>query len=186
MQLSNVQQRGRVAFPEFTGERIYMREFTKAGGLPRDLARWQETVDAMLDGVDAPGPIFLMVDQSRVIAGNAQRRPGLHVDGYWNPSIQAHGGGGHGGHKISGEATEALILASSVLGGCGYVGQFSGQAGDGGDCEHIGRDGLLRVEMEPGRVWAGHALTMLHESIPVRRDALRTLVRLNVAGWAPQ
>ena len=185
MTTSQVQQRGRVTFPEFTGERIYMREFTKAAGLPCDLARWQPTVDAMLDGVDATGPIYLMVDQTRVLTGHAQRRPGLHVDGYWN-ACEARHGGGHGGHKIDGSATEALLLASSVLGGCAYVGEFGGKPGDGGDCEHIGRDGLLRVDMEPGRVWAGHALTMLHESVPVRRDALRTLVRLNVAGWAPQ
>jgi hypothetical protein len=185
MQMSTVQQRGRVTFPEFTGERVYMREFTKAAGLPPNLARWQPTVDAMLDGVDAPGSIFLMVDQSPVRAGAAQRRPGLHVDGYWNAADARHGGG-HGGHKIDGSATEALLLASSVFGGCGYVGRFDGNPGDGGDCEHIGRDGLLRVDMVPGRVWAGHALRMLHESVPVRRDALRTLVRLNVAGWAPQ
>lgn len=183
--ISNVQQRGRVVFPEFTGERIYMREFTKAKGLPADLRRWQETVDAMLEGVDADGPIFLMVDQSEVIAGNPQRRPGLHVDGYWNPAAQRHGGGGHGGHKIHGSANEALILASSVYGGCAYEGVANGRPGEGGDCEHVGRDGLIRVEMEPGVAWTGHALRMLHESVPVQRDAFRTLVRLNVSGWTP-
>lgn len=183
MPVSNVQQRGRVTFPEFTGERVYMRRFTKAAGLPPDLARWQPTVDAMLDGVNAPGSIFLMVDQSPVRAGMAQRRPGLHVDGYWNADSARHNGGGH---FLAGDGAEAILLASSVLGGCGYVGRFDGRPGDGGDCEHLGRDGLLRVDMEPGYTWAGHALHMLHESVPVRCDALRTLVRLNVAGWAPQ
>jgi len=223
MNLSNVQQRGPVPFPAFTGERVYMREFTKAAGLPPDLVRWQDTVDAMLDGVDTSGPVFLMVDQAHVKVATTHRRPGLHVDGYWHPTLQAHGGGGgghsirptepvgghshggrgshrgvpepisgdhshrrpRGGHLHAGENAEGLILASDVLGCAAYVGRFDGQPGDGGDCAHIDASGLLRVDMEPGRAWAGHTLTMLHEALPVRRDCLRTVVRLNVRGWAP-
>ncbi|MEY2854611.1 MAG: hypothetical protein RL030_1743 [Pseudomonadota bacterium] len=205
MQVSKVQQRGAVPFPAFTGERIYMREFTKAAGLPPDLRRWQDTVDAMLDGVDTSGPIFLMVDQAPVKAATTQRRPGLHVDGYWHPALQAHGGstppghrgtptprgptpgGGHSprppSHLHRGSDAEGLILASNVLGCAAYAGRFDGQPGDGGDCAHIDASGLLRVDMEPGRAWAGHTLTMLHEALPVRRDCLRTVVRLNVRGW---
>jgi hypothetical protein len=177
MQVSNVQQRGAVPFPAFTGERVYMREFTKAAGLPPDLLRWQDTVDAMLDGVDTRCPIFLMVDQAPVKAATTQRRPGLHVDGYWHPSIQGHR------HIHTGDAAEGLIIASNVLGCAGYVGRFEGSPGEGGDCAHIDASGLLRVDMEPGRAWAGHTLTMLHEALPVRRDCLRTVVRLNVRGW---
>lgn len=187
MQVSNVQQRGAVPFPAFTGERVYMREFAKTAGLPADLTRWQDTVDAMLDGVNASGPIFLMVDQAPVKAATTQRRPGLHVDGYWNPALYAHGRhgvGGHGGHRIDGAESEALILASDVLGCAAYVGEFDGKPGSGGDCAHIDASGLLRVDMEPGRAWAGHTLTMLHEALPVSRDCLRTVVRLNVRGWS--
>ena len=222
MQVSNVQQRGAVPFPAFTGERVYMREFTKASGLPADLTRWQDTVDAMLDGVDTSGPIFLMVDQAPVRMATTQRRPGLHVDGYWHPALQAHGGGGGGhssrpaepvgghrhnsgghrgaptpepaapgahrggggGHLHGGDYAETLILASDVLGCAAYVGAFDGQPGEGGDCAHVEASGLLRVDMEPGCAWAGHTLHMLHESQPVRRDCLRTVVRLNVRGWA--
>ena len=224
MQVSNVQQRGRVPFPAFTGERIYMREFTKAAGLPSALARWQDTVDAMLDGVDTSGPIFLMVDQAPVKVATTHRRPGLHVDGYWHPALQAHGGGGghssrpaepvgghrhnsgghrgtptpttppvpdvgghrgrRSGHFHAGDDAEALILASDVLGCAAYVGEFDGKPASGGDCSHIDAGGLLRVDMEPGRAWAGHTLTMLHEALPVRRGCLRTVVRLNVKGWA--
>lgn len=221
MRMSTVQQRGCVTFPEFTGERIYMREFTKAGGLPTDLRRWQNTVDAMLDGVETSGPIFLMVDQAPVKVATTHRRPGLHVDGYWHPALHAHGGsrgghagrpaspigghrhnsGGHrgapapaedghsyrkpGGHFHSADDDEALILASNVLGCAAYAGRFDGQPGAGGDCAHIDASGLLRVDMEPGRVWAGHTLHMLHEALPVRHDCLRTVVRLNVQGWSP-
>jgi hypothetical protein len=47
-----------VAFPKFTGERVYMREFIPANGLPKELERWQKTVDAMLVGVNAPGSVY--------------------------------------------------------------------------------------------------------------------------------
>lgn len=85
---SVVTTRGYAHFPAFLGERIYMREFTKAGGLPKDISRWQGTVDAMLDGVDTDGPIYLMVDQAYVQAGKTHRRGGIHIDGYWNPGLR--------------------------------------------------------------------------------------------------
>ena len=102
---SIIEARSEVKFPEFLGERVYMREFYK-GKLPEALKRWTPTVDAMLDGVDTDGPIYIMIDEKHVKAGEAQRRRGIHIDGYWNPGISAHGnghlpspgrhGGGHG------------------------------------------------------------------------------------------
>lgn len=232
---SIVQQRGTVHFPQHTGERIYMREFHKADGLPFDLARWQPTVDAMLYGIDTDGPIYLMVDQGLVLSGSTHRRPGVHLDGYWNPgnsshgghiSISAHGGsghgscserpaGGHGGERSNGHmgtppnnsdshgggssrhsagfsswahATfaepEAIILASSVQGCRALVGDFNGPVKDGGDCGHIELSSLREIIMAPHTVYAGN-VSMLHESLPLMADALRTVVRLNVPGWSP-
>jgi hypothetical protein len=103
---SVLQQRGGVAFPEHTGERIYMLPFSKRLGLPKQFGRWQPTVDRMLEGIETSEPIYLMVDQGVVTYNAAQRRPGVHVDGYWNSgytsygSISAHGGRpSHGGHR---------------------------------------------------------------------------------------
>lgn len=79
-----------VSFPKFTGERVYMHAFTPSIGLPKELERWQETVDAMLIGVNAPGSVYLMIDQAEVIAGTYHRRPGLHVDGYWCADNSEH------------------------------------------------------------------------------------------------
>lgn len=194
---STLQERGAVHFPENTGERVYMREFTKTGGLPFDLRRWQPTVDAMLAGVDAVGPVFIMIDQGLVRAGTPQRRPGLHIDGYWVPSLQAHGGGG-GGHvgcasgwdtgnrwkQCDFSAPEALILASDVSASRALVGDYTGEPGEGGDFSHLGTAGLCEIKLQAGRVYAGN-VTMLHESLPVERDTLRTLVRLSVPGWTP-
>lgn len=88
---SIVQTIGPVQFPQFMAERIYMREFTKKKGLPKDLQRWSPTVEQMLDGVDTDGPIFLMVDEKFVPAQNLHRRGGMHIDGYWVPQYSAHG-----------------------------------------------------------------------------------------------
>lgn len=223
---SYIETRGQVAFPEFTGERVYMRGFLQRDGLPADLVRWQPTVDALLDGVETDQQIYIMIDEGFVQARSAQRREGLHIDGYWNPGLQAHGNnsGGHrsaprghgyeppsghgstprhapyGGHGHnppsrhgSGASTwqhadfkapEGLILASSVSAARGYVGEFVGPIGEGGDCSSIDLSGLQVMPMCAGIVYAGN-VTALHESLPVEHDCYRQLVRLNVPGWSP-
>ena len=197
---SIVQPRGRVPFPAHLGERVYMREFRRSNGLPFDLRCWQPTVDAMLDGIEADGPIYLMVDQGRITAGKPHRRPGLHIDGYWIPELQAHGGRPPGhihtaakweinpGWNTGGSDTEwppeAILLASDVSACRAMVGEWSGAAREGGDCRHIDTSGMNEIVMDAGIAYAGN-VTMLHESLPVPADCLRTVVRLNVPGWHP-
>lgn len=202
MYSSEVEVRGAVKFPPFMGERIYMREFFKEQGLPEDLKRWQPTVDAMLDGIDTGQPMYLMVDEGIVKPGATHRREGVHVDGYWNPGIQAHGGGGRRGHlplpsrhsprhsprHTAGssrwedavfEAQEDLILASNVAACRGYVGQYEGKIREGGDASDIDLSHLQVVDLEPNRVYVGN-VSFLHESLPVSSLCHRTLVRINV------
>lgn len=221
---SIVQARGQVQFPEFRGERIYMHEFYQNEGLPEQFAHWQGTVDAMLSHIDTNQPIYLMVDQAVVKAGEFHRRPGMHVDGYWMAGhgghrISAHGGSGHGGYwrsdrpshgghpthggnggghrstprhsagkngwdVIDFSAPEGIILASNVAACVGYVGQYDEQSlGHGGDASHI-RGQFDRIELEANRVYAGN-VGMLHETVAVKNDCMRTVVRLNVPGWTP-
>lgn len=179
---SVIHPRGPVTFPAFMGERIHMRGFLKSEGLPKDLQRWQKTVDAMLDGIEVEGLVYLMVDQGEVRAGTTQRRSGVHVDGCWNPLLSAHTGVTGADAEMP---VETLLLASDVLGCRAYAGTYEGWPAEGGDCSHIDVSGLAAVDLTPGRVWAGHTLTMLHESLPVPQDCLRTVVRLNVPGWQP-
>ena len=205
-----MQRRGRVGFPEFTGERVYMQAFTLKGGLPLSLRRWQDTVDAMLDGVCAPDRIFIMIDQGYVSTGSAHRRPGVHVDGAWIPEAGIHGNHQHGmgrwgevgadstlpcesitagrhgyhGHSHS-EVSEGLILASDRMGCKAYLGEYRGCPGEDGDCSHMDVSRMDEVFLEPGVCFAGDARYLLHESVPAISDGCRTLVRLNVEGWAP-
>lgn len=94
---SVIQKRGHVHLPKFNGDRFHMIEFFKGIALPAEVKRWQCTVDQMLESIDVDGPMYLMVDQTFVKAGTPQRRPGLHIDGYWHKELSAHGGGHIGG-----------------------------------------------------------------------------------------
>jgi hypothetical protein len=208
MATSLIKRGGLVTFPPFMGERVYMREFTHQNGLPPDLRRWQPTVDAMLADVETNGPIYLMVDEGFVQAGNTHRRGGPHVDGRWVAAMGAHGAhgdpyphhlpmpeprpepphprhslrvSGHHGHRFDG-ATELIVFASDVLGCRAYLGDYDDTPAEDGNCAHFDLDSLTVINMEPYHVWTGDACTTIHESTPVKHDCLRTMVRLNVAG----
>jgi len=90
---SKVIENGSVSFPEFRGEKVYMVPFKQKDGLPAHLNRWQQTVDQMLRGVFTDETIYLMIDEQFVPAGKSHRRPGIHIDGYWNPGLSCHDGG---------------------------------------------------------------------------------------------
>lgn len=193
--ISSVHQGERVTFPAFTGERVYMHKFYRDTGLPPEFRRWQDTVDAMLDGIDSVGPVYLMIDQWIVRAGRHHRRPGVHVDNYWDDAIRVHGYEPpprpahspkprpvHGNHSRYG-SNEAIVLASDVLGCRAFVGAYDTEPGDGGDASHVDLSRLDTVDLAPGRTWFGDTASLLHESIPQSQDCLRTVVRLNVTGW---
>jgi hypothetical protein len=191
---SIIQKRNQVPFPAFMAERVYMKEFTKSKGLPSELSRWQPTVDAMLEGVDTDGPIYIMIDQGVISAGESHRRPGMHLDGYWCPASQSHGGGRHftqGSWRAGSWDTldfsepEAIILASDVQACKAVAGEWEGICLEGGDCKHIDTSSMQEIMLEAGAAYAGN-VTMLHESIALKQDTMRSLVRLNVPGWSPK
>jgi hypothetical protein len=186
---SIVEKRGRVEFPEHTGERIYM--LPVRGRLPTQYRRWQDTVDQMLDGISPPVGVYLMVDQGEVSAGQSQRRPGLHVDGNWIAELGRHGhrhasrwDHPRPGFKHHAYTPEAIILATDVIGCRSYVGDFQADIGRGGECDDADTSGMHHFDLEPFRAWAGN-VTMLHEALPMPHATKRTVVRLNVPGWEP-
>ena len=73
------------------------------------------------------------------------------------------------------------MLVSSVAGCRAWNGQFHGEPGEGGDCEHM-RDQLDAAEslvMQPETVYLCNVWAV-HESIPVERDMRRSLVRISL------
>ena len=200
--LSNVEQRGHVPFPRFTGERVYMLPFLKRNGLPDHLERWQPTVDAMLNGVDTEDTIYLMIDQSVCVPGRPTRRGGVHIDGVWE--YGAHGTPGHRGpteprwktpghrlvmghntHRHNGGPSQAIMLASDVVGCRAYIGEYNAPCKEGGDYSHIDTKPLRAFDMAANIAYAGDAMQFLHESLPQPTEGLRSVVRLNVNGWMP-
>jgi len=178
------------AFPAHTGERVYMEPFYQRGGLPSSLRRWQYVVDMMLAGVDADGPIYLMVHQGTVERGGTLRRPGPHVDGHWIAAANRHGdpplppghtnpGPSPGGHRNPMNQRELVILTSDVYGCDALLGDYAGQFGSGGDCTDMDLAALRRSPLAPFGVYRGDVYTV-HEAVPSPVDARRTVVRLNV------
>jgi len=187
---SRYRKGGIVSFPKHTGEKIYMVPFLKREGLPSHISRWQSVVDVMLEDIETDQPIYIMVDQGIVKAGNPHRRGGIHIDGNWMPDIQAHGGGSwiptpiHSPfptHEHTELKPEALILSSDVSACAFYKGEIEAQVGDGGDCSHLDLSSFNRELAEPNRVYIGN-VTVLHESLPVLKSCQRTVVRLNCPG----
>lgn len=168
---SSVTRGGEVSFPEFKGERVYMIPFMKTCGevlLPSSLARWVPTVSQMLSGIESDDKMYLMIDQSSVAAGESHRRAGPHIDGNWCPS------GGDFNPK------ELLVLASDAQGCVAYLGAYSPtNVGKGGDCSAIDLAKLSKMPLEANRA---HICTVatIHESVPLKEAAQRTLVRINV------
>lgn len=209
---SKVSILGHVArFPDYTGERVYMKPFTKKEGLPKELLRWTDLVNEMIAPVDTDAEMYLMIDQSIVKAGSYHRRPGRHIDGYWDrggggmhrgeldPSVgrwRSHipvNPGGHSSRHSSGvddwskstfEDKEGILLCSNVFASLAYSGPFKGPIGDGGDCSKVKSLDLTTHAMHEGYIYGGN-VTMLHESIPVPYDCERTVVRINTPGWEP-
>lgn len=181
-----------VSFPENTGERIYMMPFTLEGGLPDHVSRWQNTVDSMLADIDTDETMYLMVDQGLIKSGDSHRRGGAHIDGNWIASIDGWGttttgwktqfAGRHdtgGGHKVMSLSDESIILASDVSACNSYSGEFIGSPNKGGDCSHIDLSGAEVTRLEANKVYTGN-VTMIHESLPVGKDIMRSLARINV------
>lgn len=195
---SIIQRRSPVTFPEWEGDRIYMRPF-KVGD---DLGKHTDTVRAMLDGVDTKETCYLMVDEALVKAGTFHRRPGKHIDGWWDDGLSAHNGSGPQhviepmhrrppcpGHRSPFHAhsegrEEGIFLASNITACVGYAGVFDGEPREGGDCDHIDVSGMTPINMEAGVTFAGN-VSMLHESTPVSFDCFRTVYRINVPHWKP-
>jgi len=200
MLASTVSKLGEVSFPTWTGLQIYMTPIRKGVPLPNQIQGYTDTVNQILANVDTDEEMYLMIDEKFVKAGDYHRRPGKHVDGYWIPSMQMHGGGGpkhspfpspgrHSPGRHTGVGSmEGLLLASNTGDAMSYVGEYSRdfvKDWRGGDCSSIDTASLMPVYMEPNLVYAANVMTV-HESLPVKKDCFRSLVRINIPNWSNQ
>lgn len=176
MHESKIEDFGTVEFPAFSGVRVMMMPFLMQGprnSLPDSLGMYRDAVASICSMATVKeGVGYLTIDEALVRAGETHRRPGLHVDGFG-----AYGGGG-------GYAANGMFLASTHEGCVGYAQSYEGEPGMDGDCEH------LRSELGSGAVMrAGHVYwcspMALHESLPMRADIHRQLIRVSMPSDAP-
>jgi hypothetical protein len=120
-----------------------------------------------------------MIDQREVKHGEYHRKPGPHVDYYWNADANRHGS--HRMHSSDG-ISETLILAASSAGCAGYIGSAIGPPSlyPMGDCSKLDLRNMRRDLLECGYAYRGDTATWIHESLPALERHQRTLVRLNV------
>lgn len=170
---------GQVKFPEFTGQREYMRGFTKKSGLPNDLERWTDTIAPILENIDSDDMIYLTIDQKFIKAGNHHRRGGLHIDQYWIDSMWK-GGGGWVNNAL--HEPQGIILATDKCNSVGFVGDWSGRVGEGGSVSENEIENMQKVFIEPNNVYFGN-VGFVHETLPVEKDTERTLIRLITKNW---
>lgn len=188
---------GNISLPAFQSLRLYMHALIIGTGqkLPPSMAEFDPVVDRMLSVVNLNDgdKIFVTIDQKHVTAGQSHRRPGPHVDG--NYIFDWGGGGGNGwltgtaGRVLSPENHKlqycnprgGMIIASDHKACRGWIGQFTGQPNQGGDCSHL-QDQLDLAQqfwMDPNKIYVGNS-TFIHESVAVARDVDRTLVRITL------
>ena len=183
---------GDLELPSPKMRRVYMERVTKDKGA----GEYQGVVAEILDRLGHNGHAFMMIDEKPIKAGEIHRRPGLHIDGYWvgnrhgghrrRPVVENSSGWSNGGgtwNSSTFKEPEALVLLSSMQGAVAYEGEWEGYIGEGGDCSSVNVSGLTKRILEAGKVYAGN-VTMLHESIPVLRDGIRSLLRLSIPNLA--
>jgi len=120
-------------------------------------------------------PAYMTVDEKAVKAGWSQRRPGAHVEGWYDTEIGRWGGGGGWCHD--GRSRTAVIVASSEPGCTVYPGEFVGNPAHDGDLEHIRDQFKDAILLEPNRAyWLSP--DCVHESMRFSTDTQRTFLRI--------
>lgn len=183
---SEVKIAGSVGLPNPSGQRILMMPFLLNEPwrtLPPFLNEWKRYIDAMVGiGPMQEGVGYLTIDERFIRAGQVQRRPGLHVDGWKNDgeAMGLWGGGGTWGSR-------GLLMVASHYGCDAYAQNFEGEPTEYGNCEHLRQQCKPenRVECKANIVYHMDAMTV-HESVPTPQTTVRQFVRISMpsdGGW---
>lgn len=171
--ISSMKALGRVKFPPFTGARIMMMPFFVEDINTVFPTAYRDLVEQMfyLHVERHTGVGYLTIDEAKVKPGETHRRPGLHVDG----------AGGWGGPAPW--ASCGMLVAASRIGAVAYLGDFTGDAGEDGRCEHLRKQLGLAVDMEGGMAYACSPF-LVHEALPLAAGP-RQFLRISLPNKAP-
>lgn len=135
------------------------------------------------------GSGYLTVDEKEVMPGSSHRRGGPHTDGNY---LYGWGGGGgwntgEDGRVLTREKHLAqycaegggMIIASTYAACRAWVGDFTGEPDQGGNCEAIDLTGMDSFLLKPNTLYLANS-TCIHESIPIMEKVKRQLFRLTL------
>jgi hypothetical protein len=149
-----------------------------------------EIAKQMLKGIDLEiGIAYFTIHGKKLKKGETLRRGGPHTDGNYEPHNMGFGGGGwkvgQDGPSVDSELharqylkdTGGIIITSNYASSLGYMGEYDGTIGVGGDCSGIELDGSF--ELKKGNVYYGNN-HFIHESLPMSGDAHRVMARITL------
>lgn len=171
---------GALVFPEFTGERVMMMPVILGDlrGVPRQYHDLAESLYGVTESRHIGNVGYLTIDERVLNPGETLRRPGLHVDGYYQGRSGAWGGGGSWGSVGNG-----MLTISSTAHCRAYLGEIDGIPGNEGECSHLVMPNNGEVFGAGEIYWVDGAC--VHESLPVTERTRRQFVRLSMPSNGP-
>ena len=177
--MTNICEVGAVIFPSPTGIEVNMMPFVVGDNstLPIEVRGYIPLICACRLESSQLGKIsYLSIQESNIVAGLSQRRPGLHTEGHLNVGW----GEGWGSGRFDGTCRDGLYMASTVMGSCRAYDYGVKVTGDMGDCEYLREDierDALPVTMQANRLyWLTDRCP--HESLPLNQATHRQWFRL--------
>lgn len=198
---SLVVEKNDIVIPEFIGK-VQMEAFAVSGSYSLRLMTsvrvkkelFDEAILSMMENIEPVGKTaWITIHGEKLKKGDILRRPGKHIDGRYDPDIfdwtcdtvdfneylekKAPPVDSKFHQVLYNSSMGGILLASNYSACLGYVGEFEGTAGLGGDCEHIKVNDPIRLKAN--KVYYGNS-TFIHESIPVEEDVCRVVVRITL------
>ncbi len=198
---SLVVEKNEVIIPEFIGK-IQMESINVSGSYSIKLMTsisgkngiFDDVILSMLKDIEPVGKTAWITIHGQVLKkGEILRRPGKHIDGRYDPDIfdwtcdtvdfnkyleKKAPPVDSKFHQVLYNSDKGGILLATNYSAClGYVGEFEGTAGLGGNCDHIKTN--EPIKLEANKVYYGNS-TFIHESVPVEEDVCRVVVRITL------
>lgn len=181
-----------IMLPSFRGDQVYMHAFEIDNpSLPKPYDRWAPVVEKMISKCsNIKGTAYLTIDEKLVRQNTSHRRGGPHVDGNYLYAWSDEGSGwltGENGRMLSEEKhrdqycanTGGMLIVSSHEACKGWNGRIAGIPAQGGDCSRLDLSEMEEFMLSPNVVYWGNS-TFVHESLPVKQDVYRQLVRITL------
>ena len=182
---------GHITLPQFTGHQSMIPfDLETLAGLPQEFVKITADLTAHLK--TKVGTAFFTIHGKTLKAGQTLRRPGPHTDGSYDKTVLDWNGGGGGGWKIGENGPSmtsaeharlylnthgGIILASNYAACKGFVGEFKGIPGVGGDCSKLTLNEPFMLEAN--KIYYGNN-HFVHESLPMQDDVHRVFVRITL------